>query len=176
MSEQIFRDAANADSELSVMLLRYFNPVGGHESGLLGEHPNGVPNNLMPYIVQVAEGKRNKLHIFGSDYPTPDGTGIRDYIHVTDLARGHIAALQYALKHRGVQTVNLGTGRGTSVLELVRTFEKVNGVLVPYVMAPRRSGDMAECWASVDKAKLLLGWTAEKTLKDMCRDSWNSRQ
>lgn len=176
MSEQIFRDAANADSELSVMLLRYFNPVGGHESGLLGEHPNGVPNNLMPYIVQVAEGKRDKLHVFGSDYPTPDGTGVRDYVHVTDLARGHVAALQYALAHKGVETVNLGTGQGTSVLELVRAFEEANGVPVPYVLDPRRPGDIAECWAAVDKAKRLLGWQAEKGIADMCRDSWNSRQ
>ena len=174
-SEQIFRDAAKADPELSVMLLRYFNPVGGHESGLLGEHPNGIPNNLMPYIVQVAEGKRDKLHIFGSDYPTPDGTGVRDYVHVTDLAKGHVAALQYALEQRGVETVNLGTGRGTSVLELVRAFEETNGVPVPYMMDPRRPGDIAECWAAVDKARRLLGWQAEKTLADMCRDSWSSR-
>lgn len=175
MSEQILKDAALSDPELSVMLLRYFNPVGGHESGLLGEHPNGIPNNLMPYIVQVAEGKREKLHIFGNDYPTPDGTGIRDYIHVTDLARGHVAALTYSLAHKGVEIVNLGTGRGTSVLELVRAFEKTNGVAVPYTVDARRSGDIAECWAAVDKAKKLLGWTAEKSLEDMCRDSWNSR-
>ena len=175
MSEQILRDAAAADPALSVMLLRYFNPVGGHESGLLGERPQGVPNNLMPYVVQVAAGQRGKLYIFGGDYPTPDGTGVRDYIHVTDLARGHLAALEYALAHPGVQTVNLGTGRGTSVLELVHTFEGVNGVKVPYIITDRRPGDAAACWAAVGRAKSLLSWTAEKSLEDMCRDSWNSR-
>lgn len=176
MSEQILRDAARADAALSVMLLRYFNPVGGHASGLLGERPNGVPNNLMPYIVQTAAGQRDKLHVFGGDYPTPDGTGVRDYIHVTDLARGHLAALEYALAHRGVETVNLGTGQGTSVLELVHTFERVNGVRVPYEITDRRPGDVAECWAAVEKAKRLLGWTARESLEDMCRDSWNSRR
>ena len=147
MSEQILRDAAAADPTLSMVLLRYFNPVGGHASGLLGDRPNGIPNNLMPYIVQVAEGKRDKLHVFGNDYPTPDGTGVRDYIHVTDLAEGHVAALQYALAHKGVETVNLGTGCGTSVLELVQTFQTVNEVPVPYVIDPRRPGDIAACWA-----------------------------
>lgn len=176
MSEQILRDAAAADPELSVMLLRYFNPVGGHESGLLGERPNGVPNNLMPYIVQTAEGRRDKLCIYGDDYPTPDGTGVRDYIHVTDLARGHVAALEYSLTHAGVETVNLGTGQGTSVLEMVRAFEETNQVAVPYEIAGRRPGDIAACWASVDKAERLLGWRAEKSLADMCRDSWNSRK
>ena len=175
MSEQILRDASAADPALSVMLLRYFNPVGGHESGLLGERPQGTPNNLMPYVVQVAAGQRDKLSIFGGDYPTPDGTGVRDYIHVTDLARGHIAALRYAQTQAGIETVNLGTGRGTSVLELVRAFERVNGVKVPYAVTDRRPGDVAACWAAADKAKALLGWTAEKTLEDMCRDSWNSR-
>ena len=175
MSEQILRDAAVADPALSVMFLRYFNPVGGHESGLLGERPQGVPNNLMPYVVQVAAGQRDKLSIFGGDYPTPDGTGVRDYIHVTDLARGHIAALRYAQTHTGIETVNLGTGRGTSVLELVHTFERVNGVAVPYAVIDRRPGDVAECWAAADRAEALLGWTAEKSLEDMCRDSWNSR-
>ena len=175
MSEQILRDAAVADPALSVMLLRYFNPVGGHESGLLGERPQGVPNNLMPYVVQVAAGQRDKLSIFGGDYPTPDGTGVRDYIHVTDLARGHIAALRYAQTHTGIETVNLGTGRGTSVLELVHTFERVNGVAVPYAVIDRRPGDVAECWAAADRAEALMGWTAEKSLEDMCRDSWNSR-
>lgn len=175
MSEQILRDVSAADAKLSVMLLRYFNPVGGHESGLLGERPDGTPNNLMPYIVQVARGKRDKLYIYGNDYPTPDGTGIRDYIHVTDLARGHVAALEYSLTHAGVETVNLGTGRGTSVLELVRTFEETNHVPVPYEIIGRRSGDVAACWASVDKAERLLHWRAEKSLADMCRDSWSSR-
>lgn len=176
MSEQILRDVAAADAELSVVLLRYFNPVGGHCSGLLGERPNGTPNNLMPYIVQVAAGRRDKLYIFGDDYPTPDGTGVRDYIHVTDLARGHVAALEYSLKRSGVETINLGTGRGTSVLEMVRAFEEANGVTVPYEIAPRRPGDIADCWASVDKAARLLNWRAEKSLADMCRDSWNGRQ
>lgn len=176
MSEQILRDAARADRALSALLLRYFNPVGGHESGLLGEKPNGIPNNLMPYIVQVAQGKLDKLRVFGDDYPTPDGTGVRDYIHVTDLARGHVAALGYALEHSGVEAVNLGTGRGTSVLELARTFERVNGVAVPYEITGRRPGDVAECWADASRAKALLGWTAEKSLEDMCRDSWSGRQ
>lgn len=176
MSEQILRDVALVEPELSVLLLRYFNPVGGHESGLLGERPSGVPNNLMPYIVQVAQGKLDKLLVFGGDYPTPDGTGVRDYIHVSDLAWGHVSALTYALAHRGVETVNLGTGRGTSVLELVHTFEQVNGVAVPYEIAARRPGDVAACWAAVEKAKQLLGWTAKRDLADMCRDSWNSRQ
>lgn len=176
MSEQILRDAALADKELSIMLLRYFNPIGGHESGLLGERPHGVPNNLMPYIVQTAEGKRDKLHIFGDDYPTPDGTCIRDYIHVTDIAEGHVAALRYCIKHTGVETVNLGTGRGTSVLELVHTFERVNHLSLPYEVEGRRPGDIAECWAAVEKADRLLGWRAQKSLEDMCRDSWNSRE
>lgn len=176
MSEQILRDAAVADEVLSVMLLRYFNPIGGHKSGLLGERPNGVPNNLMPYIVQTAEGKRDKLHIFGDDYPTIDGTCIRDYIHVTDVAEGHVAALNYCMGHSGVETVNLGTGRGTSVLELVHTFERVNHLTLPYEIEGRRPGDIAECWASVEKAKKLFGWQAKKSLADMCRDSWNSRE
>ena len=175
MCEQILRDAAAADPALSVMLLRYFNPVGGHGSGLLGERPQGVPNNLMPYIVQAAAGVRDRLYIFGGDYPTPDGTGVRDYIHVTDLARGHVAALEHALTHTGVETVNLGTGRGTSVLELVHAFQRVNGVRVPYMITDRRPGDVPACWAAVDRAKALLGWTAEKSLEDMGRDSWNSR-
>ncbi len=176
MSEQILRDAAAADPALSVLLLRYFNPVGGHASGLLGENPKGIPNNLMPYIVQTAEGKREKLYIFGNDYPTPDGTGVRDYVHVTDLARGHVAALEYSLTHTGVETVNLGTGHGTSVLEMVRAFEETNRVAVPYEIVGRRPGDIAACWASVEKAKYLLDWQAEQSLADMCRDSWNSRK
>lgn len=175
MGEQILRDAAAADPELSVVLLRYFNPVGGHESGLLGEHPNGVPNNLMPYIVQVAQGKREKLSVFGDDYDTPDGTGVRDYIHVTDLAKGHVAALEYTLDHTGVEVVNLGTGHGVSVLELVQAFEKATGCTVPYEIAPRRAGDIAQCYAKVDKAEKVLNWRADKTVEEMCRDSWNGR-
>ena len=176
MCEQILLDEAAADPALSVVLLRYFNPVGGHRSGLLGERPNGIPNNLMPYIVQVAEGRRDRLSVYGNDYPTPDGTGVRDYIHVTDLARGHLAALEYSAAHTGAETVNLGTGQGTSVLEMIRAFERANGVRVPYKIAARRPGDIAACWASVDKAKRLLRWQAERSLEDMCRDSWNCRR
>ena len=166
------RDAAIADPTLSVVLLRYFNPIGAHESALIGERPNGIPNNLMPYITQVAAGVRDKLHVFGDDYPTPDGTGVRDYIHVTDLARGHVAALRYARAHAGTEVFNLGTGKGTSVLELVQAFERATGVHVPYVIDARRPGDIAECYADVDKASRVLGWRAEKTVEDMCRDSW----
>lgn len=175
MSEQILKDTAQADPELSVLLLRYFNAVGGHASGLLGEHPTGEPNSLMAHIVQAAEGKQEKLHVFGGDYPTPDGTGIRDYIHVTDLAQGHVAALAYGLTHQGVEAINLGTGRGISVLEMVKAFERVTGAAVPYQILNRRIGDVAACWATVDKARRMLGWTAQKSLEDMCRDSWNSR-
>lgn len=175
MSEQILRDAAVADPELSVVLLRYFNPVGGHASGLFGDNPNGIPNNLMPYMVRVASGKLDKLHIYGNDYPTPDGTGVRDYIHVTDLAAGHLSAMEYSLTHKGVETVNLGSGHGISVLEMVQEFEAVNGVKVPYEFAARRPGDIDKCWASVEKSAELLHWRTEKTLADMCRDSWNSR-
>lgn len=173
MSEQILRDAAAADSEMSVVLLRYFNPAGAHESGLIGEQPQGIPNNLMPYLCQVAAGRLPQLRVFGNDYPTPDGTGVRDYIHVTDLAQGHAAALAYAASHQGAEVINLGTGRGSSVLDLVHSFEQVNGVKIPYTIAPRRPGDIAECWADVSKAGRLLGWKAQKTLDDMCRDSWN---
>ena len=172
MIERILRDTAAADPEMSVLLLRYFNPVGAHESGLIGETPKGTPTNLMPYIAQVAAGLRDRLLIYGDDYPTPDGTGVRDYIHVTDLARGHVAALRYAMAHTGTEAVNLGTGRGHSVLEVVRTFEAVNRVSVPYEVAPRRPGDVAACWAVTDKARRLLGWQAEKSLADMCRDAW----
>ena len=170
--EEILRDAAIADPTLSVVLLRYFNPIGAHESALIGERPNGIPNNLMPYITQVAAGVRDKLHVFGDDYPTPDGTGVRDYIHVTDLARGHVAALRYARAHAGTEVFNLGTGKGTSVLNLVHAFERATGVHVPYVIDARRPGDIAECYADVDKAERVLGWRAEKTVEDMCRDSW----
>ncbi len=173
MVEQILLDAAVADPEMSVVLLRYFNPIGAHESGLIGERPNGIPNNLMPYITQVAAGVREKLSVFGNDYPTPDGTGVRDYIHVVDLAKGHLAAYLYSLHHTGAETVNLGTGRGYSVLDVVHAFERANGVKVPYVIAPRRAGDLASYYADAEKAKRLLGWEAEKSLEDMCRDSWN---
>ena len=172
MIEQILRDAAKADDELSIVLLRYFNPIGAHESGLIGEAPNGIPNNLMPYIMQVAAGILPQLSVFGGDYPTPDGTGVRDYIHVVDLAKGHVAALHYALQHKGIEAVNLGTGRGYSVLDIVRAFERVNGVKVPYRIAPRRPGDLATCYAATEKAKELLGWQAEKDIDDMCRDAW----
>ncbi len=173
MVEQILLDAAVADPEMSVVLLRYFNPIGAHESGLIGEKPNGIPNNLMPYITQVAAGVREKLSVFGNDYPTPDGTGVRDYIHVVDLAKGHLAAYLYSLKHTGAEAVNLGTGQGYSVLDVVHAFERANGVKVPYVIAPRRAGDLASYYADAEKAKRLLGWKAEKSLDDMCRDSWN---
>ena len=172
MIEQIARDAAKANPGMSVVLLRYFNPVGAHESGLIGESPAGIPNNLMPYITQVAVGKRPRLSIFGNDYPTSDGTGVRDYIHVVDLAKGHVAALEYALKHTGAEVFNLGTGRGVSVLELVKAFETATGVPIPYEIAPRRPGDIAQCWADPTKAHEVLGWRAEKTVEDMCADAW----
>ncbi len=170
--EQILKDAAHANPELSVVLLRYFNPIGAHESGLIGEDPEGIPNNLMPYIAQVAVGKLDHLNVFGNDYPTHDGTGVRDYIHVVDLAKGHAAAIDYSAKHKGVEIANLGTGIGYSVLDIVKAFEKANGVKVPYVIAPRRAGDVAECYADPKKALADFGWKAEKTLEDMCRDSW----
>ena len=172
MIEQILCDAAAASPDLSVVLLRYFNPIGAHESGLIGEKPNGIPNNLMPYITQVAAGIREKLSVFGNDYPTHDGTGVRDYIHVTDLAKGHVAALKYAKEHTGAESFNLGTGTGYSVLDIVSAFEKANGVIIPYEIAPRRSGDVATCFADPAKSEVLLNWRAEKTLEDMCRDSW----
>ena len=173
MIEQILRDYTAANPDFSAVLLRYFNPIGAHESGLLGEDPNGIPNNLMPYIARVAAGKLEKLTVFGDDYPTPDGTGLRDYLHVVDLAKGHLKALEYAETHTGAEAFNLGTGCAVSVLELVHTFEKVNGVKVHHVIGPRRDGDLAKCWADTAKAKAVLGWTAEKTVEDMCRDTWN---
>ena len=173
MNERILTDTQIANPQLSVVLLRYFNPVGAHSSGLIGEDPVGIPNNLMPYITQVATGRLEKLHVFGNDYPTPDGTGVRDYIHVTDLAKGHVAAIEYSFKCTGVDVFNLGTGRGTSVLDLVRTFERVNDRRIPYVIDPRRPGDIATCYADPDKAKKVLGWEAELDLADMCRDAWN---
>ncbi|HWS29588.1 MAG TPA: UDP-glucose 4-epimerase GalE [Clostridia bacterium] len=173
MSEQIIRDTAHAYPELSSVLLRYFNPVGAHPSGLIGEDPNGIPNNLMPYISQVAVGKLKKLTVYGNDYGTPDGTGVRDYIHVLDLAEGHLAAMRYCESHKGVEAINLGTGHGVSVLELVHAFERVNGIKVPYAIGPRRAGDVTACYADTKKAAELLHWRAHRTEEDMCRDSWN---
>ena len=173
MIEQILRDYAAAHSDISVILLRYFNPIGAHASGLLGDDPSGIPNNLMPYVARVAAGLLPQLTVYGDDYDTPDGTCLRDYLHVVDLAKGHLKALDYALAHTGIEAVNLGTGRGTSVLELVHAFERAAGVKVPYVIGPRRDGDLARCWANAEKAKRLLGWTADMTLEEMCRDSWN---
>lgn len=173
MIEQIVMGAAHADPGLSAVLLRYFNPVGAHKSGLIGEMPNGIPNNLMPYITQVATGKLEKLSVFGNDYPTHDGTGVRDYIHVVDLAKGHVCAIDYCAKHKGVEVFNLGTGVGYSVLDIVNTFMLVNKVNIPYVIAPRRAGDIAETYADPSKAAQMLGWKAELDLRDMCADSWN---
>lgn len=173
MSERIMRDACAANGRLSVILLRYFNPIGAHESGRIGEDPQGIPNNLMPYISQVAIGRREKLSIYGNDYATPDGTGVRDYIHVVDLAKGHIAALRYAGEHTGCIAVNLGTGRGYSVLDIVRAFEAATGVEIPYVIAPRRPGDVDVLCADPSLAETLLGWKAERDIEAMCRDTWN---
>ncbi len=173
MIEQVLTDLHRADEAWNVVLLRYFNPIGAHPSGLIGEDPAGIPNNLMPYITQVAVGKREKLSVFGDDYDTPDGTGVRDYIHVVDLARGHVKALAAIEKGCGAAVYNLGTGRGYSVLEIVRAFEEATGVPVPYVIAPRRPGDIAACWSDPGKAERELGWKAELGLKEMCRDSWN---
>ena len=173
MIEQILRDFCAAEPEFTAVLLRYFNPIGAHESGLLGDDPNGIPNNLMPYISRVAAGKLEKLTVFGDDYPTPDGTGRRDYIHVVDLAKGHLKVLAYAETHTGAEAFNLGTGSGVSVLEIIRAFEAASGVPVAYTVGPRRDGDLADCWANAEKAERVLGWKAEKTLADMCRDSWN---
>ena len=173
MIEQILTDCAAADPEFSAVLLRYFNPIGAHESGLIGEAPNGIPNNLMPYITQVAVGKRDHLSVYGNDYDTPDGTGVRDYIHVCDLAEGHAAALPYCMSHSGAAVFNLGTGRGYSVLEIVRAFEEANGIAIPYEITPRRPGDIAACYADPGKAERELGWRAKRGLVEMCRDSWN---
>lgn len=172
MSEQIMRDACVADDKLSVMLLRYFNPIGAHESGRIGEDPEGIPNNLMPYISQVAVGRREKLVVYGNDYDTPDGTGVRDYIHVVDLAKGHLAALRYAESHKGCTAVNLGTGVGYSVLDIVKAFELANGLTIPYVIGPRRPGDVDTIYADPSRAMELLGWKAEKNIEQMCRDTW----
>ena len=170
MIEQILQDFNHAHPEVAVDLLRYFNPVGAHESGLIGEDPVGIPNNLMPYICQVAVGKLKQLSIFGNDYPTHDGTGVRDYIHVVDLAKGHVAACKY--QHKGVEIFNLGTGVGYSVLDMVHAFEEANGIRIPYRIVARRPGDIATCYADCTKAAKVLGWKAEKTLVDMCRDGW----
>ena len=174
MMEQIFEDAAKADDKLSVVLLRYFNPIGAHESGMIGEDPTGIPNNLMPYVTQVAVGKRECLTIFGNDYPTKDGTCERDYIHVVDLAKGHVKAIDYILaQDKCCEIFNLGTGTPYSVTEIVETFERVNNIKVNHVYGPRRAGDLAELYANADKALEILGWKTEKSLEDMCRDSWN---
>ena len=176
MIEQFLLDAAAANPKLSAVLLRYFNPIGAHESGLIGEKPNGIPNNLLPYVAQVAAGIRSELHVFGNDYPTKDGTGVRDYIHVTDLALGHLAALNYAEKHTGAEAFNLGTGRGCSVLEVVKAFEEASGRRVPYVIDGRRPGDLPAYWADSGKAARLLGWEAKRDLMQMCRDAWRWQQ
>lgn len=173
MLEQIFEDAAKADPDLSVVLLRYFNPIGAHPSGRMGEDPRGEPNNLMPYISQVAVGRLEKLTVHGGDYATPDGTCRRDFLHIMDLAEGHLSAVEYAAAHKGTEVFNLGTGTPYSVLETVRAFEQATGVLVPYVVGPRRQGDLPECWADVSKAARVLGWTAKRGLPEMCRDAWN---
>ena len=171
--EQILRDAVVADPSWSVVLLRYFNPVGAHASGLIGEDPRGIPNNLMPFISQTAIGRREKLSIFGNDYDTPDGTAIRDYIHVVDLARGHVAAIAYMDAHSGESVFNLGTGQGTSVLQMVRAFERANHLVIPFEYAARRAGDLPVCYACPDKSAELLHWRAEFNIEDMCRDTWN---
>ena len=173
MTEQILSGISHADPEWSVVLLRYFNPIGAHKSGLIGEDPRGIPNNLMPYITQVAIGRREKLSVYGNDYPTHDGTGVRDYIHVVDLAKGHVAAVKYVTEHQGCEVFNLGTGVGYSVLDMVNTFMEVNNVKVPYVITDRRPGDIATCYADPSKSREILHWQAKETLADMCRDSWN---
>ena len=173
MIERILEDVHVSDAEWSIALLRYFNPIGAHASGLLGEDPNGIPNNLVPYIAKVAGGQLEKLHVFGDDYPTKDGTGVRDYIHVVDLALGHIKAVEKVMKSTGVEAYNLGTGVGYSVLDVVKAYEKASGQLVPYVVDPRRPGDIAECYADPEKAATELGWRATLDLAQMCRDSWN---
>ena len=176
MTEQILSGISHADPDWSVVLLRYFNPIGAHKSGLMGENPRGIPNNLMPYITQVAIGRREKLSIFGNDYPTPDGTGVRYYIHVMDLSKGHVAAVKFATENKGTEVFNLGTGIGYSVMDTVNTFMEVNHVDVPYQIVGRRAGDIATCYADPAKSKEVLGWTAQETLADMCRDSWNWQQ
>lgn len=173
MIEQILKDVCVSDSEWSVALLRYFNPIGAHKSGLIGEDPNGIPNNLFPYIAQVAVGKLEALGVFGNDYDTPDGTGVRDYIHVVDLAKGHLCAVKYVMEHTGVEAVNLGTGKGSSVLDVLYAFEKACGRELPYVIKPRRDGDVAWCYSEPSKAKELFGWEAQFGIDEMCADGWN---
>lgn len=173
MIEQILRDVYVSDNDWSIALLRYFNPIGAHESGRIGEDPNGIPNNLMPYITQVAIGKKERLNVFGDDYDTHDGTGVRDYIHVVDLAKGHLKALEKVMSTKGVEAYNLGTGVGYSVLDVVKNFEKATGKKIPYVITSRRPGDIDKCYADPTKACKELGWKAEKTLEDMCKDAWN---
>ena len=172
-TERILTDCCHADPELNVALLRYFNPIGAHPSGLIGEDPNGIPNNLVPYIAKVAVGKREKVHVFGNDYPTPDGTGVRDYIHVVDLARGHVAAIKKLEQKPGLFICNLGTGHGYSVLDVINAFSKACGKEIPYVIDPRRPGDIAECWCDPSKAKRELGWEAQYGIEEMCAHSWN---
>ncbi len=173
MLEQVMMDLQKADPEWNVVLLRYFNPIGAHASGRIGENPNGIPNNLMPYITQVAIGRRERLNVFGNDYPTPDGTGVRDYIHVVDLAAVHVAALQAITRKQGLAIYNIGTGHGYSVLDVVNTFVRVNKVDVPYAIMPRRAGDIATCYCDPTKAEKELGWKAQFGLEEMCRDAWN---
>ena len=172
-TERILTDCCHADPELNVALLRYFNPIGAHPSGLIGEDPNGIPNNLVPYIAKVAVGKLEKVHVFGNDYPTPDGTGVRDYIHVVDLARGHVAAIKKLEQKPGLFICNLGTGHGYSVLDVINAFSKACGKEIPYVIDPRRPGDIAECWCDPSKAKRELGWEAQYGIEEMCAHSWN---
>ena len=173
MIEQIVMDACKANEKLSAVLLRYFNPIGAHPSGLIGEAPNGIPNNLMPYITQVAVGQRDHLSVYGDDYPTPDGTGVRDYIHVVDLAEGHVKAMDYALRHTGAEPINLGTGQGSSVVDVVTAFEEASGIPIKREIVARRPGDIAVCYADASKAKRLLNWEAKYDLRDMCAHSWN---
>ena len=172
MLEQVLTDIQFADPEWNVILLRYFNPIGAHKSGTMGENPNGIPNNLMPYITQVAVGKLEKLHVYGNDYDTPDGTGVRDYIHVVDLAKGHVCALKKLVPGSGLSIYNLGTGVGYSVLDIVKNFEEATGIKIPYVIDGRRAGDIATCYCSAAKAKAELGWEAQYGIRDMCEDSW----
>ena len=173
MQERILTDLWKSDEEWKVMLLRYFNPIGAHKSGRIGEDPKGIPNNLLPYVAQVASGKLEKVHVFGDDYDTPDGTGVRDYIHVVDLARGHVKAIEGMEHLDGVNIFNLGTGVGYSVLDIIKAFDKACGRELPYVIDPRRPGDVAQCYSDPSKAKEVLGWSAEYTIEDMCRDAWN---
>lgn len=173
MMEEILEDAAKADPSLSIVLLRYFNPIGAHASGKIGEDPQGIPNNLMPYIAQVAVGRREHLTIYGNDYPTPDGTCRRDFIHVVDLAQGHVKAVEYSARHKGIEVFNLGTGIPYSVLDVVKAFESVNHMNIKYEFGDRRAGDLPEFWADSEKAKKVLGWETARTLNDMCKDTWN---